>query len=173
MFGRWTLKSVLVDDEDLLTRTVTFEPGQQVRNVRVVFTDRRTSMTFRVADDTGQRTREYVALVFPTDKSRWAQGQHVRTYVPPQGPAGAAALAATPVVPGTSPTPSMPPPRPEILGAVAPGEYYVVAVDDIDPEDVRVADVLERLVPSAVRVTVPEGSTTEVSLRRVKFWAAR
>jgi hypothetical protein len=171
-FGRWTLKRILVNGEDLLPGPVTFEPGQKLNNVQVVVTELRTSMTFHVADDSGQPTREFVALVFATEKSRWTDGPHVRTYTPPPPASGGAALTARPGGPQTA-TPMMPPVRPQTLGALAPGEYYVVAVDDIETEDVRDTDVLERLIPSAVRVMVAEGSTTEVALRRVKFWEGR
>lgn len=52
---------------------------------------------------------------------------------------------------------------------VRPGEYYVVAVDDMDPEDSRDPAVLDRLRSSAVRVTVSEGASPEVAVQRVKM----
>lgn len=169
-FGRWTLKSVLVNGEDLLTRTIAFESGQQFRDVQVVFTDRRTTMRFQVTDDAGQPTREYVAVVFPIDKSLWKGHRFVRTYVPPPirmpdvavGPPGRMAGMST-----------MSPGRPEILPLTTAGEYYVVAVDDLEAEFEVSADILERLLPSALRVFAAEGVTTDVSLRRIKFWDRR
>ena len=50
-----------------------------------------------------------------------------------------------------------------------PGEYFAVAVDDLEPEDYRDPAVLDRLRSSAMRVTVPEGSSVNVPLRRVSF----
>jgi hypothetical protein len=158
MFGRWMLKSVTVNGEDVLTRAIAFEPGQQFRDVQVVFTDRRSSMTFRVTDDAGQPTRDYVVLVFFTDQARWQKTPYVRTYVPPQV---LDALSAEPRAASLVP-PAMPPRRAETIEALAPGEYYVVAVEDVDVEAIRSVELLERLIPSAARVSVAEGAHLDV-----------
>jgi hypothetical protein len=49
------------------------------------------------------------------------------------------------------------------------GEYYIVALDDIDSESVRDPDLLEQLSRGASRVTLNEAMPTQVSLRRVKL----
>lgn len=166
MFGKWMLKSVTVNGEEMLTRPMTFEPGQQLRNVQVVLTDRRSTMALRVADDAGQSTREYVALVFFADRRRWQKGPLARTYVPPQ-------VSVDMTAPGPGALPSAAPglfaARPERIEPLAPGEYYVVAVDDVEPEALRSEDLFERLIPSAMRVSVTEGASLEVALRRVKL----
>jgi hypothetical protein len=71
VFGKWTLKSVQHRGDELLHRTLTFEPGQQLSNVQLIFTDKRSEIQFRVTDVQGQPTREYVAIAFPVDKERW------------------------------------------------------------------------------------------------------
>ena len=53
--------------------------------------------------------------------------------------------------------------------ALAPGEYYVIAVDDIDTEDTQDPAVLERLTSSAIRVVVTDEAPIEVPLRRFNF----
>jgi hypothetical protein len=166
MFGKWMLKSIMVNGEEMLTRTLTFEPGQRLRNVQVVFTDRRSTITFRVADEAGQSTREYVALVFFADRARWQKGPLARTYVPPQ-----VTVDMTAPEPGAMPgaPAGLFPGRPERIEALAPGEYYIVAVDDIESEVLRSEELFERLIPSAARVTVTEGAGLEVALRRVKL----
>jgi hypothetical protein len=170
MFGKWTVKSVMVNGEDVLTRSLTFAPGQQLRDVQVIVTDRRSSMTFRVSE-AGQLTRDYVVLVFHTDKSRWQKGPFVRTYVPPQpqwdmlSSEPRPPTAAVTLAPGGGGAMRG---RPESMDA-APGEYYVVAVDDVEVEEIRSVELLERLIPSAIRVTVTEGANLEVALRRVKL----
>jgi hypothetical protein len=166
-FGRWMLKAVIHNGENLLDAPYTFQSGQRLRNVQVVVTDRRSDVTLRVADENGQSTREYVALVYPVDKAQWSQG--VRTFVGP----------ITYMVSGPRPAPSatlgaraptmMPLPRRESVDGVRPGEYFVVAVDDMELEDSRDPAVLEQLRASAVRVTVSEGTSPEVALRRVKM----
>jgi Carboxypeptidase regulatory-like domain len=162
-FGRWMLKSIIVHGENVVDSPVTFQPGQQLRNVQVIVSDKQSSMVFQVADENGQTTREYVVVAYPVDKERWTNG--ARTYMPPiftnpdamrapmnqPGPAAAAAA------------------RPQMLSGLRSGDYYVIAVDDMEPEDFRDPVVLDRLRSSATRVTLPEGATIEVPLRRVNF----
>jgi hypothetical protein len=168
-FGRWTLKTVLYGGEDLLDRTITFEPEQHLRDVQLVFSDQRTEMTFRVGDEHGQPTRDYVAIVFPTDKARWTQlAPYVRTYVPV--PAELVTTMSPGSAPGGARTPMLPaPPRRESLGGLRPGEYYAVAIDDIEAEASRDPAVLEKLVSRAVRVILTPGATIEVPLQLIKL----
>lgn len=168
-FGRWMLKAVIHNGDNLLEAPYTFLPGQQLRNVQVVVTDKRSDVNLRVADENGQPTREYVALLYPVDKTQWSQG--VRTFVgPPAVPLTGARLTPMPTPTGGARAPMMmPPPRREAVMGVRPGEYYVVAVDDMDPEDSRDPAVLDRLRSSAVRVTVSEGASPEVAVQRVKM----
>jgi hypothetical protein len=55
------------------------------------------------------------------------------------------------------------------MAGLRPGEYDVVAVGDLEPDDYRDAAVLERLRSNAMRVTVPEGSTVDIPVRRASF----
>jgi hypothetical protein len=166
MFGRWMLKAVLFNGADLAESPVTFEPGQQFRNVQVVVTDRRTELSFRVADETGQATRDYVIVVYPVEKAQW---RTARIFVgpPPISMTASAGRGQTVTVPGAG----IVPPRREALNGLRPGEYYVIAVDDLEPDDYRDPAVLERLRSSATRVTVPDGATVDVPLRRSNFAA--
>ena len=163
MFGRWVLKAVLVDGNDISDSPVTFEPGQQLRNVQVVVTDRRSQLSFRVSDQHGQPTREYVVVVYPVEKTRWSSARIFAGPPPlPQAGRGVQTAASAP-----GPTPIMTPRREEMVG-LRPGEYYAVAVDDLEPDDFRDPTVLDRMRSGAVRVTVVEGSV-DVPLRRVSF----
>jgi hypothetical protein len=156
------LKSVLINGENVLDSPVTFQPGQKLRNVQIVVTDKRSAMTFQVADDNGQSTRDYVVVAYPVDKERWANG--ARTYVPPvfTNPEG---IRTTAVLPGGGAAVA----RPQTLSGLRPGDYYVIAVDDLESDDIRDPVVLDRLRGSATRVTVSEGATVELSLRRASF----
>jgi hypothetical protein len=186
-FGRWTLKAVTLRGQSLLEQPVTFEPGQHYNNIQVVVTDKRTQMDLRVSGDDGQPTREYVAIAFPLDKAKWnPQLRQVRTYVPPQvvSMGRSPAAASVPISGGAVGTQaasgalvggagvymiSGPDGSQERISALAPGEYYVIAVDDIDTEDWQDPAVLERLTSSATRVVVTDEAPVEVPLRRFNF----
>jgi len=168
LFGRWTLKAVMVGNDNLMDKTVTFQPGDTYANVRIVVTDLRPSVEFRVSDDTGELSREFVVLLFPVDKSRWTQ-RFVRTLpvsLPPEGtaptpPPGAVSAAYAGPRPPRPGTVRMPP-----MGL---GEYYAVAVDDIEQEDLSDAALIEKLIPSGVRFTISVDAPLEVPLRRVEL----
>jgi hypothetical protein len=157
VFGKWTLKSVQLRGEELLHRTLTFEPGQQLSNVQLTFTDKRSEVQFRVTNMQGQPTREYVALAFPADKERWTSWTpFVRTFVPVSNEMiEAAKMLGRPL-----------PPRANLEAlTLTPGDYYIVAIDDVEREEFMLPTFLERLIPSAQRVTITEGVNQEVDLR--------
>ncbi len=193
-FGRWTLKAVTLRGQNLLEQPVTFETGQQYTNVQVVVTDKRTQMDLRVTGDDGQPTREYVAIAFPFDKAKWnPQLRQVRTPCSAAdraddrrpSPAVSAGVTVTGGVVGSQLSSGGvmvggpgaytvggaggPGGSPDRMVALAPGESYVIAVDDIDTEDTQDPAVLERLTSSAIRVVVTDEAPIEVPLRRFNF----
>jgi Carboxypeptidase regulatory-like domain len=195
---KWTVKAIVHDGKDLLDRPVTFETGQQWKDVEIILTDKRTELTLQVADDQGNATHDYVTLVFSADKTRWdvPGSRYIRPYVPQPissaaftGPAGASVAlgviggAAGGVSGGVTVTggtftasstmvmqaPGGLPARPDTIMGMPPGDYYVVALDDIDGESARDPDTLEQLSRGASRVTLTEGMPIQASVRRVKL----
>jgi len=166
-FGRWTLKSVLFNNQELKNGSMTFEPGQHYASVQIVVADRRSELTLHVSDEQGQATRDYVAVVFSTDKSRWeASVPPIRTFVPPSTDLLQMLQRAAPNGDGRA---SLPPQvSREVIGGLTAGEYYAIALDDIDLEGSRDPAVLERLAASASRLTITEGAT-DLTLLRLKL----
>ena len=89
-------------------------------------------------------------------------------------------MVTVPMAPGTMT--GMPPPMgsinvtwlgvmggPERFVGLPPGEYYVIAVDDMESRIHRIPGVLERLTSSAIRVTLTDEAPIEVPLRRFTF----
>ncbi len=164
--GRWAVKSVMQEDVDLIDRPITFDPGQQLTNLRVVLSDRRTELVLQVADGHDAPTREYVAMAFPQDKTKWNEmSRYIRTYVPPAQIARAPGPAAN----GSPVVNAAPPVRPDAISGLPPGEYYAVALDDLPLDSGRDADLLEALAGAAVRVTLTDAAPVRVSLRRRAF----
>jgi Carboxypeptidase regulatory-like domain len=158
--GRWMMKSAGREGLNLLDQQVRFAPGQALHDVQVVFSDRRTELTLDVTDDHGLATREYVALVFPPDKWRWAENsRYVRLYVPPP--------VTAPVTMNAAPALAAPPPRSrDVVAALPPGDYYVVAVEDLPSESSRDPALLESLVNGATRITLTDRAPVHLTLRR-------
>jgi hypothetical protein len=59
--------------------------------------------------------------------------------------------------------------RKEMISAMPVGDYYIVALDDLDMESARDPETLQQLAHSATRVSLIEGVPAEVSLRRLKL----
>jgi hypothetical protein len=168
-YPQWFFKAVIYDNKDMTDQRVTFVPGQRMRDVVVLFTDKRSEMNLHVLDDRGAATRDYVALAFSTDKSKWTDqnggfnSRYVRTFVlPPQQ--AVSAIASQPGLPSGQPGGARQ--REAIIGLPA-GEYYVIAVDDLDVEAPRDPDTLEQLSQGATRITIADGEPADVNLRRI------
>jgi hypothetical protein len=67
-----------------------------------------------------------------------------------------------------SPDPSLASRLRGVINWLPPGEYYVIALDDIGVDDVRDPAYLEQLVPFATRATVRENEAQALQLHRVK-----
>ena len=80
----WMLESVTSGGTDVTDRAIDFSSGQEVRDVRIVLTDRVTEVTGTVSVGS-ELAREYSVLVFPDDETRWAfPTRYVRAARPDQ-----------------------------------------------------------------------------------------
>jgi hypothetical protein len=126
----WWLMEATIDKHDALREAVDVRDSLPAR---VTFTDRVAHLTGTVLSSAGAPTSDYSVLIFSTDRTSWM----------PQ----ARAVRLT---------------RPGIDGKysftnLAPGEYLLAAVDDLEPAEMFDAALLEQLARSAVRITLVEG----------------
>ena len=190
--GPWLVKSVLVDGKDWLDEPIAFAPGQQMRGVEIVMSDKTTELMFHVTDERGTLTREYVGLVFPVDNTKWSEtggSRYIRPFVPPPDPPPSTNGDGTPGTPGTPggtlafvggtapgtavATRGAGGARRELVSGLPAGEYFAVAVDDLGVDSVRDPEILEQLSRVATRVTLTYGSPQEVNLRRIALARSR
>ena len=121
-FGRWTLKSIRSTVRTSSIEMFTFEPGQNLTNVQVVVSDKRSQLDLRRQRRRWPGDEEYVALAFPTDKQKWTFPSRQMTNAVADAGSRAAAMRA-----------SMPPPGPgaanlsnlqqQRIAGLPPGEY--------------------------------------------------
>jgi hypothetical protein len=141
----WYLKSALYNGTNLLDQPITFAPGQQIMGIDIVLSDRRSELRIDAIDEHGQPTRDYAALIFSTDSSRWADGsRYVRSYIPQTDP------------------------RIDMIVGLPSGEYFAVALEDIELDALRDPIVLSKLAPLATRFTVGSADKTTVHVRRIQ-----
>jgi hypothetical protein len=165
--GRWMVKSVIYNGEDLLDLPITFTPGSDYHDLQVVMTDRRSDVAFAVTA-AGRPTREYVAVVIPASRARWAPmpGPDVaRVYLPPP----VTVLEDMRATPGTAADRTDTPARREVMQGLRPGEYLAVALDNVEWEDLRDPAVLEKLASAGTKLVVGDAARVEVSLNRITF----
>jgi hypothetical protein len=156
--ARWILKSVILDGREVLDENVWFEPGRHYENVRIVMTDRRSQVRVRVREANGTPTGEYAAVAFPVQPERW---RSPRRYISAAAPAPPSFLG-TPDRSGTGGEPGR---SLRFIGLPA-GDYYLIAVDDIEYTATHDPAVLQKLALRATRVTIPERDLIEVPLQR-------
>jgi 5-hydroxyisourate hydrolase-like protein (transthyretin family) len=167
----WHFNAVRHRGVDVTGRAFDFSKEADLSDVEVVLADRQTALTLDVHDESGGQTMEYVALVFPVDKSRWSATGYVQTFAPPPAPPGrdAATIGATSSessefmsfhqIDGNG--------RGEatLLGLPA-GDYFIIALNDMAFEDSRELAFLEAVEPLATRVTLSDAGPQKVSLTR-------
>jgi hypothetical protein len=155
---RWILKSVTLDGREVLDESVWLEPGRHYGRVRIVMTDRRSQVRVRVSEANGTPTGEYAAVAFPVQPERW---RHPDRYISAAAPLPAS-FVGTPDRSGTGGEPGR---SLRFIGLPA-GDYYLIAVDDIEYKMTHDPAVLQKLSLKATRVTVPERDLIEVPLQR-------
>lgn len=139
--GQWTLKSVTVAGQDVTDHPLELKPGQNLDSVSVVLTDRSTEITGTVRDRSNAAAAALTVIVFPTDPQYWrAQSRHIQTAR--TDAAGAFRLRALP-----------------------PGDYLIVATDNVEQGEWFDPAYLEQARATATRVTVTEGEKKTLDLK--------
>lgn len=140
----WWLRSAIFEDRDLLDTDIAFTPALNQKNVVVTFSDRHTELSGVLQTSIGQRASDCVIVVFSTDPQAWRSlARRTRTVRPASD--------------GNF-----------LVRDLAPGEYFMAAVTDIDPDDLMTPAFFERLVPTAIRVVLNEGERRIQDLRIVR-----
>jgi hypothetical protein len=135
----WMLKSVSYKGAEVTDKPVEF--AADGGPVRVLLTNRLTTITGSVTAGNGAPLADYEVLIFTEDETRWAN-------------LGRAMRVARPDQQGVFKVQSMP-----------PGEYHVVAFETIDTESRSNPEFLEKARRVAQQVTLTEGQTRSLSLK--------
>jgi protocatechuate 3,4-dioxygenase beta subunit len=141
----WSLHSVQLNGLDVTDTGLEVPPNAVVADVTVAMTTRTTEASGRVLDGNGQPLRDVWVLMFAQDAQRWAfQSRHVR--------------ASRPDVNNT------------YTIRVPAGDYYAVALADIEPGEWNDPDFLSQLRERATRVSIADGEhkTIDLTLSEVK-----
>ena len=81
----WTLKSVLVNGQDITDAPMEFPAGQTVGGMQVVLTKKISALSGQVTDAKGNPVLDATVVVFPSDEKRWTyQSRFIKAGRPDQ-----------------------------------------------------------------------------------------
>ena len=145
----WWIAAIFVGDRAVPDGVFEVRPGETVAGVRIVLSNRpRAVLSGNAIDERGRPIARYKVVVFSQDRSRW--------------PAGGQSFAPVSVI-------SSPDLRGEFkVSNLRPGQYFAVAVDDLNQGDEFDPEFLDRWSRRATRVELAEGSQVTVTLKIVK-----
>jgi hypothetical protein len=137
----WALRSAFVNGADSLDVPFIVAPGRSIDDVVVVFTDHPTELSGTLQAATNAPTADYFIVVFAGDRKFWL-------------PSARRNVTARPASSGKYAVRNLP-----------PGEYFIVAVTDVEQGDWWDPAFLERLSPVAIRFTLSEGEKKTLDLK--------
>jgi hypothetical protein len=140
--NNWTLKSMMWNGRDIADVPLEVKPGEDVTGVVVTLTDHVTELSGTVFDQTDRATGNFPIVVFSTDRAYWVIGsRRVRQ--------------ARPASDGKF----------KITGLPA-GEYFVMAVTDLDPEELYRPGFLDQLsAGGAYKIRLADGQKLAQDLK--------
>jgi uncharacterized protein (DUF2141 family) len=130
--GAWTLKSAVVRGVDSLDRPFDID-RDDIENAVITLTDHPTDLSGALLDAAGQPAPDYVMLVASTDRAFWT-------------PRSRRIKAARPGSNGNF----------SLIGLPA-GEYYLLALTDLEQNRMYSPAYLEPLVAAAMKITLADG----------------
>jgi hypothetical protein len=137
----WALKSAMVDGHDAADVPLVIAPGQDVTGAVVTFTDRPTDISGVLSDAAGRGTPEFSIVVFSTDRAAWTDAsRRIRATRP--NSAGSFQISGLP-----------------------PGEYFLAAVSDYDPQELYDPSFLEQLTAAPYTITLADGEHKKQDLK--------
>jgi hypothetical protein len=137
----WVVRAVRVNGQDVTDAGVEVKPNEDVGGVEVELTNRITTVMGGVTNGRGEAAKDYTAIVFVQDKEKWTSNARYPSSARPDQD-GRFKITALP-----------------------PGEYYIIAIDRVDPGQIGDPDFLESLRTRATSFSLREGETRTFDLR--------
>jgi protocatechuate 3,4-dioxygenase beta subunit len=138
----WQPKTAIVNGVDAIDTPFDVKPGQNVSNVLLTFTDVMAEVSGTLTDASGKPTSEFAVILFSTDKSLWVPRSRRLKPIVRTGADGKFKFTG-----------------------VAPGEYFIAALSDFEPNDVNNPVFLDQISASAIKVAVAEGEKKTQDLK--------
>jgi hypothetical protein len=143
----WTLKSVMLDRRNLADEPIDVAHDAIVAGIRIVLTDRPTSLRGRLTDEKLRRA-EGTVVIFPEDRALWRDSEKSMS-----GAESRRVRAARPDQKGEYSFKGLP-----------AGNYLIIALDYVEDGQWQDPDFLDSLRKRAERLSLAEGEATRIDL---------
>ena len=137
----WQMRSASVAGQDTLDVPFTVQPSQSISGASIVFTDHPASLTGVVHNAAGGAANEFTVILFSADQAHWLPRAR-RTQATRPSADGAFAFRGLP-----------------------PGHYHLAAIDDVEAGEWFDPAFLQRLLPTAMKLTLGEGEQKVQEIR--------
>ncbi|HYT65762.1 MAG TPA: carboxypeptidase regulatory-like domain-containing protein [Vicinamibacterales bacterium] len=139
--GNWYLRSAVVNGQDTIDMPIEIRPNELIRDALVTLSDHPAQLTGTVQNAAGGAPNEFTVILFPADQALWlAQSRRIHGLRPSAD--GAFSFSVLP-----------------------PGEYLLAAIDDVEPNEWFDPALLQRLVPTAMKVVLADGEQKVQDIR--------
>ncbi len=137
---KWVIRSSTANGRESFDAPLLVNPNEEL-DWTITFTDKPTGVGGVFRDRAGRAATDYFILVFSTDRKYWTSGsRRIRMMRPATD--GAFSSKGLPA-----------------------GEYFLAALTDLEPGEWNDPTLLERIVGSAIKVTLRDGETTTQDVR--------
>ncbi len=138
----WSLKSVLLNGQDVTDIALDLPPGQTVAGLQIVITERATDLSGRVTDARSRPVTDVTIVIFPADEEKWVyQSRFIRAARPDQDG------------------------RYQIRALPPSDDYLAVAVQGLEDGQAGDPEFLASIREHAARFSLGEGETRALDLR--------
>jgi len=138
----WAALSAQVDGHDALVTPFEIRADRSAGTVAVTLTDKPAEVAGKLIDGADRPVAGMTLALFPTDRTKWIANSTRVNRTTRSSPDGAYRF-----------------------GATLPGEYYLVVLTDLDPNDWSDPAFKDQLVAASLKVTVGKGEKKTQNMR--------
>jgi len=139
--GHWFLRSAVVNGHDTADEPITIRPNDSIGGAVITMSDRPAQLSGTVQNAAGGAPNEFTVVLFPTNSALWLpQSRRIQ--------------GVRPAADGAFTFPGLP-----------PGDYLLAAIDDVEPGEWFDPAFLQRLLPTAMKLTIAEGEQKVQDIR--------